>query len=383
MATALAPLTQQILAASEDLPVHPLVVHAAVVVLPLSLLGLIVAVVLPRLRPHLAGLSVLGLAGGAVAAWAAEQSGESLAERVGEPQAHAQYGELVPVAAVVALIVAAIWWRLQRGPAVGNLPSWSTRAAGLVAVATAVVTTGLTILTGHSGAVAVWAAKGQATATVQGAATPTPAAGGDSTGTPSGGDSTGTPSGGGTSGYAMTEVAKHNTRTDCWSVVDGKVYNLSAWISEHPGGQAVVLGMCGGDATAAFRGKHATAPGPVGALAKFALGPLSAGGPAGTLPTTAAGTAAAGTAAARTAVPVPTTRYARAELAKHDRMADCWSVVNGKVYDLTKWVSRHPGGQKAISEMCGTNGAGEFLEQHTGDAAANEVLAGYQIGVLA
>jgi hypothetical protein len=44
-------------------------------------------------------------------------------------------------------------------------------------------------------------------------------------------------------------------------------------------------------------------------------------------------------------------------------------------------VSRHPGGAEAIAEMCGRNG-GEFLEQHAGDAAAEGVLAGYQIGVL-
>jgi len=166
----------------------------------------------------------------------------------------------------------------------------------------------------------------------------------------------------------MAEVAKHNSRTDCWSVIEGKVYNLSTWVSQHPGGQGVILGMCGVDATAAFRGKHGTAPSAVGALAKFAIGSLSAGGPA--VPTAAA-------------APAPTTRYTRAAVARHNRVTDCWSTVNGKVYDLTKWVSRHPGGQEAIAEMCGTNGAGEFFEQHTGDAAANEVLAGYQIGILA
>lgn len=377
MVTALAPLTQQFLAASESLPVHPLVVHGAVVLLPLSLLGLVLAVVLPRLRPRLAGLSVLGLAAGAVTAWMAEQSGEALAERVGEPKTHAEYGELVPAAAVAALVVAVIWWRLQRGPAVAKLPSWATRAAGVVTVAAAVLTTGLTVLAGHSGAVAVWTSKGQATATVPTAATPPPAAGAGATGTPSAGSGTS-----GAGGYTMTEVAKHNTRTDCWSVVEGKVYNLSAWIGEHPGGQAVVLGMCGVDATASFRGKHATAAGPAGALAKFALGPLSTGGPAGTTPTTAAGTSG-GSAAAAPVPPAPTTRYARAEVSRHNRVTDCWSAVNGKVYDLTKWVSRHPGGKEAIAEMCGTDGAGEFLEQHTGDAAANETLAGYQIGVLA
>jgi cytochrome b involved in lipid metabolism/uncharacterized membrane protein len=376
MATVLSPLTQQALAASNGLPVHPLVVHAAVVLLPLSLLGLVVAVVLPRLRPHLAGLSLLGLAAGAATAWIAEESGESLADRVGLPQTHAHFGELVPVAAVVTLIVSAVWWRLQRGPSVASLPSWSTRAAGVCVVATAVLTTGLTVLTGHSGAVAVWDSKGQSAAGPAAGSAAGPAAGsatgsaaGASPNAPAGGNPTGTPSSGGSSGPTMAEVARHNSRTDCWSVVEGKVYDLSAWISQHPGGQGVIAGMCGVDATAAFRGKHGTAPGPVDALAKYVIGSLSAGGPA--VPTATAAAAA------------PTARYTRATVSRHNRVTDCWSIVNGKVYDLTQWVSRHPGGQEAIAEMCGTNGAGEFLERHTGDAAANEVLAGYQIGVLA
>jgi cytochrome b involved in lipid metabolism/branched-subunit amino acid transport protein len=329
------------------------------------LFGLVVAVVLPRLRPRLAGLSVLGLAAGVTIAWMAEQSGQALADRVGLPRAHARYGELVPVAAIVALIVAAIWWRLQRGPSIPRLPSWSTRVAGVAVLVVAVLTTGLTVLTGHSGALATWEAKGQAAAGLTAAESPTARADRSPTSAAS--------SGGG-SGYTMAEIAKHNSRTDCWSVIEGKAYNLTPWISQHPGGQGVILGMCGVDATAAFRGKHGTAPAPADALAGFALGPLSAGGPA--VPTPAPTAAPTATAAA-------TTRYTRAEVARHNNPTNCWSIVNGKVYDLTAWVSRHPGGQEAIAEMCGTNGAGEFLERHTGDTAANEVLSGYQIGVLA
>jgi cytochrome b involved in lipid metabolism len=220
----------------------------------------------------------------------------------------------------------------------------------------AIPATWLTVLTGHSGAAAVWKSNGQSAA----AASPS---------VPANGNSTGPSSNGGAGGRTMAEVAKHNSQTDCWSVVEGKVYNLTTWISRHPGGQGVVLGMCGVDATAAFRGQHGTAPAPADALTGLAIGPLSAGGPA--VPTATA-----------TAAPAPTTRHSRAEVAKHNSPTNCWSVVSGKVYDLTNWVSRHPGGQKAIAEMCGAEGADEFLEQHSGDPAANKALAGYQIGVL-
>lgn len=37
-------------------------------------------------------------------------------------------------------------------------------------------------------------------------------------------------------------------------------------------------------------------------------------------------------------------KYAWIEITKHDRPGDCWVVIHGKVYDLTNFVSKHPGG---------------------------------------
>ncbi len=357
------------------IPLHPLVVHAASVLLPLSVLGLLVAVLLPRTRPRLAGLSVLGLTAGAVAAWIAEESGEALAATTGAPLNHARYGELVPIFAVLTVIAAVAWWRIQRSPGVPALPRWAPRAAAAGACLLAVTTTWVTVLAGHSGAVAVWASE-STTATTATTATaagrPAPQASPSASGS--------APASG---GYTLAEVARHNTQADCWSVVDGLVYRLTEWIAQHPGGAATIVGMCGGDASGAFRGKHATAPGPATALARYAIGDLAARGSAaaaGTAPGPAAGAQASATASA--APPVPTTRYTLAEVSPHSSATSCWSIVNGTVYDLTPWITRHPGGAEGILEMCGTNGAGAFFEQHSGDADAATVLAGYRIGVL-
>ena len=36
------------------------------------------------------------------------------------------------------------------------------------------------------------------------------------------------------------------------------------------------------------------------------------------------------------------------EVAKHCNIGDCWIVVNGKVYDLTKFAPNHPGGPESM-----------------------------------
>jgi L-lactate dehydrogenase (cytochrome) len=36
------------------------------------------------------------------------------------------------------------------------------------------------------------------------------------------------------------------------------------------------------------------------------------------------------------------------EVAKHANPDDCWIVVNGKVYDLTKFAPNHPGGASSM-----------------------------------
>ncbi|CAN6238812.1 unnamed protein product [Urochloa humidicola] len=52
--------------------------------------------------------------------------------------------------------------------------------------------------------------------------------------------------------YSFEEVAKHNDRKDCWLVIAGKVYDLTPFMEEHPGGDEVLLACTGKDATADF-----------------------------------------------------------------------------------------------------------------------------------
>lgn len=74
--------------------------------------------------------------------------------------------------------------------------------------------------------------------------------------------------------YTMAEVKANNTPAKCWSVVNGKVYNLSSWISKHPGGSGAIIRMCGVDATDAFTGKHGGQARPESELAGYFIGVL-------------------------------------------------------------------------------------------------------------
>lgn len=56
-------------------------------------------------------------------------------------------------------------------------------------------------------------------------------------------------------GISPAEIAKHNSENDCWAIVDGLVYDLTTYISYHPGGRAI-LEACGTDATDLFRISH-------------------------------------------------------------------------------------------------------------------------------
>ena len=74
--------------------------------------------------------------------------------------------------------------------------------------------------------------------------------------------------------FRLSDVAKHNTQADCWAAVDGNVYNLTEWISRHPGGPDKILPLCGTDATAAFENQHDTQQKPNAQLATFKVGEL-------------------------------------------------------------------------------------------------------------
>ena len=140
------------------LPVHALVVHAAVVLVPLAALGSVLMAVWRSFSRRF-GVAVVILAGvGAAASFVAKGSGEQLAARVGEPEQHAELGETLPLFALAMFVLVLVFWLFDRGiPANRGRPGWLVAVAVLLVLVAAAATV-WTVRTGHTGAEATWSA---------------------------------------------------------------------------------------------------------------------------------------------------------------------------------------------------------------------------------
>jgi len=56
-----------------------------------------------------------------------------------------------------------------------------------------------------------------------------------------------------TRSYTAEEVGRHTREDDAWIILKGKVYDVTPYVNEHPGG-AAILRNAGGDATEGFFG---------------------------------------------------------------------------------------------------------------------------------
>ncbi|MDO5634710.1 MAG: hypothetical protein Q4G34_07550 [Micrococcus sp.] len=144
------------------LPIHPFIVHMAVVLVPLAAVMVLIALPWRRARFALSAVAAPLALIGAVATYIAKESGEQLARVVGEPESHAQWGTPATVSAFAFAGLAVVWLvvlLMQRRRARDGAVAASgapTLIVGLLTAAAAVVATTFIVLAGHSGAEAVW-----------------------------------------------------------------------------------------------------------------------------------------------------------------------------------------------------------------------------------
>ena len=281
------------------LPLHPLVVHFAVVLIPLGALGLVVVSVFPRFRRTYLPLVIGTLGLGAIFAFIAKESGEFLSMSQGKPQQHSALGDVLFPASIGLVALSVTLWLFTRS----ERPIAHVRAAVAASVIGSIAVASLAFVVGHSGATATWGSSVESAAPIESPiATPTPTlsptametseADEDSTGTTGSGTTTGSASSGGSpstegtsggdgstdtgsGGITMAEVRSHSSAGDCWAVVGSSVIDLTGFISRHQGGAAVLTALCGTDATSAFQSQHGSSSMPASELRRLTIGTLA------------------------------------------------------------------------------------------------------------
>eukprot|EP01017_Pseudomicrothorax_dubius_P033835 TRINITY_DN4570_c0_g1_i2.p1 TRINITY_DN4570_c0_g1~~TRINITY_DN4570_c0_g1_i2.p1 ORF type:complete len:631 (-),score=136.61 TRINITY_DN4570_c0_g1_i2:315-2207(-) len=71
--------------------------------------------------------------------------------------------------------------------------------------------------------------------------------------------------------YAWAEIVKHDKHDDCWIVIHGKVYDISQFAKQHPGGSMIFDGA-GGDCTSMFESYHPLYMTKAGPPEKYCIG---------------------------------------------------------------------------------------------------------------
>lgn len=208
-----------------SLPIHPLVVHFTVVAVPVAAIWLIIAAV----KQNVAQKSLVYL-------WAlvvvimlslvvAKSSGDSLSAAVGYPQEHADAGNLLlTFSYVLGVLVLGLLFLTRVWPQ-RKIETVARIVCGVFAVALLPIT----YIAGHTGAEAVWEEPYEQAQEpiIDGVAV-----------------------------ISFTEVQKHNTVNDCWTVVDQNVYDVTTFVQRHPAGPGDIIGMCGTNASDDFLGQH-------------------------------------------------------------------------------------------------------------------------------
>ncbi|RME31891.1 hypothetical protein D6789_01295, partial [Candidatus Woesearchaeota archaeon] len=227
---------------------------------------------------------------------------------------------------------------------------------------------------------------------------------------------------------SLKALATHSIPTNCWTVINGKVYDLSSYISSHPGGP-VITQACGKDATELFNTKGGAGR-PHSAFAQELLEQFLIGS-IGEVPEEEAPVTEEVKTPPAPAVPdklqsalaffsdpaiqsyrmvvenegrLYTVTYEDdtltvtegvvskpagescirdVEIAAHASTSDCWIMIGSDVYDVTTYLPVHPGGPEEIRPFCGGDATEAFATKNgkgTHSDFARKTLAALRVG---
>lgn len=82
-----------------------------------------------------------------------------------------------------------------------------------------------------------------------------------------------------------------------------------------------------------------------------------------------------------TTTPETSSTFTLEEVATHNTASDCYLTIKNKVYDVSTYKEKHPGGSKIITDNCGGEVTGLFASIHSNRAW--DLLGDYLVGTLA
>lgn len=83
----------------------------------------------------------------------------------------------------------------------------------------------------------------------------------------------------------------------------------------------------------------------------------------------------------QSAPPAPYLKVPKEELKLHKSKNDCWTCINGKVFNITPYLYFHPGGVDEIMKCAGTDGTYLFNKYHSW-VNAERLLGNCFVGIL-
>lgn len=164
------------------------------------------------------------------------------------------------------------------------------------------------------------------------------------------------------------ELARHNSKTNLWIALDGKVFDVTQHLEKaNPKDQEFFVLNAGTDATYQLnmRDKEGKALFDNELMEKLCVGTLD--------PNSAKVAPKDGTDIQR--------MYTYLEISKHNKGEDCWVIVHDKVFDVTEFLDEHPGGAAMILDFGGKDCTEAYVD-HSHSQHATKLLMGFQVGVV-
>ena len=138
------------------LPLHPLVIHASIVLIPLVAIGALVMSYLPSFSRRYGKLILFIALFAQLSLFLAKVTGEAFEEILDKDMGnHAELGEIAPFITLPMVALIYLRWRLDRsGATVGSV--WIRRLTSLALILASLASIAVIVLVGHSGAESVW-----------------------------------------------------------------------------------------------------------------------------------------------------------------------------------------------------------------------------------